>query len=382
MSLYVPEGTPPIVQNAMARIERRLPHPGDVLVGQGTRVEPEDIIAKAFLPASPQIINVAQTLAIPPSLVGEAMLHETGEQVAAESILARWGLFGERSCKTPVGGIIVTVDTETGYVTIAPDPLEVTMAANIRGVAMEIIPHEGVIIETPAAQVYGIFGFGEERSGVLQLFVTDPDQVITQEHIDARSAYTILVCGAGITAAALKKAVQAQVRGIVVGGIEEQEWRAFLGWASPKAWRTGLKTWEIPDPQQNHTLGLTLLVTEGFGIRPMSQPIFELLSARTGQEALIDGKTRIQRPMRRPRLVVSLARSSGSQLDLPRPQLRPEATVRLLDTAHLGQIAKVLSIPSFPVHLPSGIHTMAVEVIQDEGEPSFWLPRTAVEVLN
>jgi len=381
MSRYVPEGIPPIVSGTMARIERRLPHPGEVLVHEGTRVEPEDIIARAFLPASPQVINVAQSLAIPPDLVEDVMLYEVGNKVSQGDELAQGGLMsGGRSCLSPVSGIISTIDTETGYVTIAPDPIEFTMPANIRGVVMEILPHEGVIIETPAAEVYGVFGVGGERSGILQLFVTDPDEIVTDEHIDVRSAYTILIGGAGITAAALKRAVQSQVRGIIVGGIEERELRAFLGWVSQNDWHTGVKSWRVPDPQYTPDPGLTLMITEGFGIHAMSKPLFELLSARDRQEALIDGTTQLRQGLRRPRLVISLTRSAEAQLETPRPQLRPDATVRLLDTAHMGHIAKVRSVSSSLRRVASGAYTEAVEVVQEEGKP-YWLPVTAIEVL-
>ncbi len=381
MSLYVPEGTPPIVPGAMARIERRLPHPGEVLVREGARVEPGDLIARAFLPSAPQIVNVAQALAIPPSLVGRAMLCEVGDQVSQGHDLARAGFVGARSCKAPVSGIVTAIDSETGYVTLAPDPLEMTMTANVRGVVMEILPYEGVIIETLAAQVYGVFGVGEERNGVLQLLVTDPDQVVTHEYIDARYSYMILIGGSGVTAEALRRAVQSQVRGIIVGGIDEEELRDFLGWEHYHEWHTGVRSWRLPNPQHTPDPGITLLVTEGFGIHPMSAPLFDLLSSRAGQDTLIDGTTCLRQGMRRPRLVISLARSEGMNLELPRPQLRPEAMVRLLDSDHLGQVAKVLSVPSVPVVIGAGVRSLAVEVVQEQ-RPPFWVPRTAVEVLN
>jgi hypothetical protein len=57
MSLYVPTGTPPLIASAMARIERRLPNPGDVLVRAGQRVEPEEVVARAYVPGTPQVVN-------------------------------------------------------------------------------------------------------------------------------------------------------------------------------------------------------------------------------------------------------------------------------------------------------------------------------------
>jgi hypothetical protein len=245
---------------------------------------------------------------------------------------------------------------------------------------MEILPHRGIVIETPAAQVYGAFGCGGERNGVLRLILIDAHEIITPDHIDARSTFSILVSsGAGITAAALQRAVQEQVRGVVVGGIDERELRAFLGWASQQAWYTGSGGWQFPNMRHTPDPGLTLIVTEGFGARPMSPPLFDLLSSKDRQEALIDGTTRLRRPMRRPRLIVPLARGSGD-VEPPRLQIKPGVQVRLLDMEHLGQVASVRTVSLSPRRTESGVRASAVEVVQDD-TPPFWLPRTAVEVL-
>lgn len=377
MSLYNPEGTPPVVPGAMARIERRLPYPGEVLVREGSRVEPEDIIARTLRPAPPQIINVARTLGIPPGEVLRAMDHEVGNKVSAGKRLAHVRSPFGRSCAAPVGGMITAIDGETGYVTIAPDPEEHALQAAVRGLVMEVLPYEGVVIETPAAQAYGAFGVGEERSGVLRLLALDPADVIQADKIDAKSAYAIIICGASIGAAALRRAVKEQVRGVIVGGIEERELREFLGWADSSSWRVGVHSWQWPSPRLVSDPKLTLVVTEGFGARPMNQAIFDLLSAQDRQEALIDGTTSLRRPQRRPRVVVPISR--GAQAEPPRPQLRPGASVRLLDAAHLGQTATVRTLPAAPRRVGSGARLAAVEVITEDGP--LWLPRTCVEVL-
>src|SRR5919109_2291724 len=98
MSLYVPTGTPPLIASAMARIERRLPHPGDVLVRAGQRVEPEEAVARAYLPGTPQVVNLARALMIAPALVERAMIREVGNKVAQGEVLARSSRVGGRTC--------------------------------------------------------------------------------------------------------------------------------------------------------------------------------------------------------------------------------------------------------------------------------------------
>lgn len=141
--MYNPEGTPPVIPNAMARIERRLPQPGSVLVRVGERVEPETKIATAFLTMPPQVINVATTLGIPPAQVERAMRLERGNKVAQGEVLARANRLGGRVCYMPISGMIAALDQETGYVTIAPDPVEYELFSAVRGIVMEVFPHEG-----------------------------------------------------------------------------------------------------------------------------------------------------------------------------------------------------------------------------------------------
>ena len=382
MSLYVPTGTPPLIHSAVARIERRLPSAGEVLVRQGQRVEPEEVVAKAFLPGTPVIVNLARALSIAPAMVERAMAREVGNKVAQGEVLARSSRIGGRSCLSPVSGKIESVDSETGYVTISPDPTMYELQATVRGLVMEIIPNQGVVIETPAAQVYGVFGVGQERSGVLQLLVTDPSEAIVPDMINAKSAYAILIGGSGITAAALRRAIKEQVRGVIVGGIEEAELRAFLGANSLNCWRTGSGGWQFPVNVPGQPTELTLVVTEGFGVHPMSLPLFELLALHDRQEALIEGHTRLRGPMRRPRVVVPLSsRTAGVQLEPPRPALRPGATVRILHGAQLGQIGQIRSVSKGPRRLPSRVRGPAVELVLEDNT-ALMLPRTDVEILS
>lgn len=380
MSLYIPEGTVPLVQSAMVRIERRLPHPGEILVRVGGRVEPEDIIARAYVPAAPQVINVARALGISPNQVPQAMRREPNNRVSRGEILARASRFGGRGCQAPVDGLITGVDSETGYVTLAPDPVLYELTASIRGVVMEVQSNEGVVIETQAAEAYGAFGIGQERSGVLRLLAIDPDEIVQPDQINPRSAYAILICGGGITAAALRRAVQEQVRGIIVGGIEEHELRTFLGWSGQACWQVGNGSWQLPMPPYAADPGLTLVITEGFGIRPMATPLFEMLSTHDRAEALISGMTNLRQPRRRPRIVVPLSRGSSPQEDVEPARLQVGAVVRLLDSQRLGEVARVRTITHQPRRLASGIRSTAVEVQQDDADP-FWLPHSAVEVI-
>ncbi|MDW8234717.1 MAG: hypothetical protein RMJ54_18250, partial [Roseiflexaceae bacterium] len=109
-------------------------------------------------------------------------------------------------------------------------------------------------------------------------------------------------------------------------------------------------------------------VTEGFGNRPMSRPLFDLLASYAGREALVEGTTHGWGDGRRPRVVIPLpTRTTGVTLDAPRPMVRPGAIVRMLHQPYLGQIGQVRSISVAPQRLPSRIRTLAADVVLEDG---------------
>lgn len=382
MTHFYPDGTPPVVTHTIARIERQLPVVGEVLVRVGSRVEPDDVVLRANYPLDPQIVNIARDLGVLPNQVYSKMKKEEGNKVSKGEVLAKASVLSGRTTLAPVSGTITTIDRSTGYVTITPNPLPIELKAQVRGIVMEVPDQRTIVIETPASYVQGIFGVGGERFGVLRLLVTDPRERVDADQISTREAYAIVIAGASITAAALRRAVEEQVRGIIVGGIEEHELRDFLGDKSGEAWRTGYNTWRLPAPPYNRDPGLTLMVTEGFGVQPMSQPLFKTLASYDQQEALIEGATQLRSPQRRPRLIVPLSRvRSVDQTNAARLKLAVNSTVRIVAGAWRGQVGTIRSFPSEPQIMPSGIRGRAVEVIVADGSQVL-LPAAALEALT
>ena len=209
MTHYYPDGTPSVVTHTVARIERQLPVAGEVLVRIGSRVEPDDVVLRAAYPLDPQIVNVARDLGVLPNHVYDKMKKEEGNKVSKGEVIAKASFLSGRTTASPVSGTITTIDRTTGYVTITPNPLPIELKAQVRGIVMEVPDQRTVIIETPASYVQGIFGVGGERFGVLRLLCTDPAERIDADKIDPQSAYAILIAGASITAAALRRCLEA-----------------------------------------------------------------------------------------------------------------------------------------------------------------------------
>lgn len=373
MPSHFPDGLPAVLPATVAQIHRRLPAHGDITVRVGSRVEPDDAIGQATVSPPAVFIDVAAALDIAPHDVPRRVKRKIGEHVTPQQVLAKRG---SRKCSPPVAGTLSVVDGETGVVIITPDPVTTTLPASVRGYVADVSPGSSALIETAAALIQGVFGIGGEQFGVLRLLVTDRNEPITPDLIDARSAYAIIIGGAGITAEALRKAQQEQVRGVIVGSIEQAEVRSFLGMSQQSDWYSYGQTSGAPTP--------TVLVTEGFGTYSMSEPIFELLTRYDRQEAFLDGTTTLVPPIQRPRLVIPLPRLQGGQVAAAPQEIAVGAIVRLIDERHLGQIGRIVALSGSAgstAQLASGVRTATATVQISESE-RIVLPQTAVEAIG
>jgi hypothetical protein len=84
------------------------------------------------------------------------------------------------------------------------------------------------------------------------------------------------------------------VSGIVTGGVDQKDLTDFMG----REIGLGVTGTE--------SVGLTLIITEGFGVYPMRDETFSLLKSHEGKNASIDGTTQIRQRILRPEIVVPL----------------------------------------------------------------------------
>ena len=85
-----------------------------------------------------------------------------------------------------------------------------------------------------------------------------------------------------VTTEAIQKAIQNGVKGIIAGGIDDADLRELLGYELGVA-ITG-----------SEEIGITLVITEGFGRIAMAEQTFTLLKAREGMKTSINGATQIR----------------------------------------------------------------------------------------
>ena len=357
------------------RARRMLPVHGDVLVTLGQLVKARDIVARTSIEGDITPVGIAGLLSVPAEDVPQLLLVKVGDAIAIGQIIARTkGIFGigKKELASPAAGTIESVSATTGQMMVRGAPIAVEATAYIDGVVTEVLPGEGAVIEADAVFVQGIFGIGGETVGVLRVATATHDARLDAAQISADMKGAIVVGGARVTAAAVKAAQNAGVAGIIAGGIDDSDLRDILGYDLGVA-ITGTER-----------IGLTIVITEGFGDIAMAARTFALLHSFAGREASMNGATQIRAGVMRPEIVI--ARNATDAL--PSQGARPEAgaleigtQVRLIRDPSFGKLGLVSALPSEPAVLGSGSKARVLEVSFDDGSRAI-VPRANIELIE
>ncbi len=322
------------------RRERVLPSRGEVLVQPGEFVGSADIVARCELPGEIQVVDVSRELRVRQDKAEEYVRKSARDPVQANEVLAApRGLFGrlQRACRSPVDGHVVAV--RNGLVLIESLPIPFDLNAHLKGQVANVMPNLGVVISTVGALIQGVWGSGKEAEGVLKVLVDNPQRPLRAHAIDVSCHGTLVVGGRILDEKALEQAVEAKVRGIIAGSVNADLLPVLEG---------------LPFP---------VLITEGFGALPISEPIFSLLDANAGREAMLNAETRTRWGAKRPELVIPLRAEEKRPAEEAGPQpLDVGMQVRVLREPHLGAIGTVRDLPPLPHVVESGARLRVAEV--------------------
>ena len=356
--------------------KRLLPIPGIVLVQEGESVSSDKVVARAELPGKVHVVNVVNLLGILPEDLKEFMVKREGERVEQGQVLAenkpliKWF---KSTVVSPITGSVETISNSTGQVLLREPPRRLDLFSYVDGRVVEVIPGQGVRIETTCAFVQGIFGVGGETWGTLVMVATSPQQSLEAGQLTSDHAGKIVIGGAFVGAKALQRAKAVGVKGLVVGGMHDKDLRSLLGYDLGVA-ITGTEN-----------IGFTLVLTEGFGQIPMASKTFELLQALNGRKASISGATQIRAGVIRPEIIVPRgSEESINTADLS-GQVRAGAKigdpVRVIREPFFGRIGEVVALPSDLLMIPTESHVRVMEIVFADGTKAV-VPRANVEIIE
>ena len=368
----------------VVRKTRRLPLTGHVLVELGARVTAKDVVARTELPGKVTLQNLATTLGVLPDELEAKLLVRVGDAVTCDFPIARtrtWFGWSSRDVRSPVDGVLESVSAVTGMAVLRGPPAPVEVRAYVDGRVVEVLPDEGVVIETSGAMVQGIFGLGGERQAPIVVVKQDPAALLVATDLDATHRGAVVLGGARVTLEALRRAIELEVAAVVCGGFAYQDVRELLGYDLGVA-ITG-----------SEAIGTTLIVTEGFGDIAMAGATHALLASLAGKVASVNGATQIRAGVIRPEVIVPGSPASAGDLHhgfaghgdagAARPVLGGliiGAAVRCIRAPYFGRIGSVARLPIELHTLPSETRVRVLEV--DLGTERVTVPRANVEVIE
>jgi hypothetical protein len=356
-------------------VRRVLPIPGDVLVKAGDRVNAQTVVARTYMPGDITPVNLANQLSLGPAEAPGALLKKEGERIEKGEPLARTkGLFGffQSEFASPAGGTIESISSVTGQLMIRGEPLPIQVLAYLAGTVVEVVPNEGVVIEAEAAIVQGIFGIGGEAYGKIRIICDGPDQEVGAARITDDCRGQVLVGGGRIHEEAIRRAVKVGAAAIVGGGIDDDDLKAILGYDLGVA-ITG-----------SEHIGVSVIITEGFGDVTMARRTFELLKRHAGQEAAVNGATQIRAGVMRPEIVIPAATGADTTAAGEARGggiLAVKSRVRMIRDPYFGQLGRVSALPHEPQVLETGSKARILTVSCDDGR-EIVVPRANVELVS
>ncbi len=364
------------VTNRMThRCRRVLPIKGDVLVEAGEAVDARQTVARTFMPGDITPVNLANILSMPVTDVKECVLKNEGERIDVDEPLAQTkGIFGlfRTTYRSRHAGTVETVSDLTGQVIIRGAPLPVEVKAYLTGSVVEVIPDEGVVIEADVALIQGIFGIGGEAYGTIRVVAKSHEHELVPDLITPAMSGCVIVGGGRVTHAAIMRAIEVGAAGVVAGGLDDEDLKEVLGYDLGVA-ITGTER-----------IGVTVVLTEGFGDIAMAVRTFDLLRRHEGDCAAINGATQIRAGVLRPEIVIPLTADEKAEEAEPEHTsglLEIGRTVRIIRDPYFGLIGEVAGLPQELTALGSGSKARVLEVRLDSGD-SVVVPRANVELIE
>lgn len=360
-----------VSDGVLVRKERKLPLMGDVLVAVGDAVTADTVVARTELPGNVNLVNIAGTLSVPAGELEPCMRVQVGDAVRQNDVLAETkGLFGlfKGQCRAPVAGILESVSNITGQAVLreAATPLEIR--AYIKGEIIEILPGEGVVVQAQATFVQGILGVGGETVGELVFATEKPSDPVTAARLKPEHAGKVVIGGSRIESDAIARARQLGIKALVAGGIDDADLRLLLGYELGVA-ITG-----------HEDIGITVVITEGFGDIAMADRTFGLLRTRVGALASVNGATQIRAGVLRPEIVIPEEAPSEKRREIAGGVLDIGSHVRVIRDPFFGRVGVVSALPVSLTQLETEAHVRVAAVRL--GDSEVVLPRANIELIE
>ena len=341
--------------NIVTRIFRNLSGKGKIYVSVGQEVTPSDIIGTATVSSGFRTLDLPKLLSCKVEDCKKYLKPSIGQRFYKGELLAykpKGFLEPEKVVVAPTDGILEFFNPKSGEARIALLPKKTDLPAGVYGTIEAVDnPRAQVIIKTQVTRISGIFGTGRMRDGMLQV-LTARDKLVVASMINPQLSDRILLGGSLIFKDAISNAISCSVNGIITGGINAKDYKGMAGG-------------RITFPKKLETdIGISVLVTEGFGSIPIGEDIYQTLAYYDGKFVIVDGnKALINLPSFESDSIINVRKVHLPPLeqtpvlkdqDIEVVELKNGMKVRVVGSSFIGEEGTLLNIDQKLTLLASG----------------------------
>lgn len=321
----------------------------------GQKINPTDVVAEALVGRKHLIVDVARLLRVSPRNAAALIKVKKGQKVAKGEVIAEGtGLFA-REASSPEEGRVVAVGG--GKLVLETGGSLFELVAGIPGQVTEVIGNRGVIIRSTGAVVQGLWGNGRLETGVMISVMEQPDQFVEASRFDVSIRGSIILGSCLEDPAVLKAAMELPVRGLVLASM------------SPAL---------LPQALQ---ATFPILLTDGFGRRPMNSIAYKLLTTNIKRDVALNAEIYDRINGTRPEVFIPLPVTQEPPEPREVETFAPGQIVRVINLSGPSQIGSLTQLFTHPVTLASKLRAKAALIRLESGE-EISVSLTNLEVLG
>jgi len=334
---------------------RQLPFPGTVLVAEGDKVNPEDVIAETSLPKEIVMLDIARGLGVSQDEAETCIVREVGEALVEGDIIAQCEKPLPRLVRAPVDGRLV--DVVHGQAVIAAGESSIQVSAGMIGDIVEVIPEYGAVIHAHGSLLQGVWGNGKIGKGTLYWVDSPPSTSIETSALDDLEKGQVLAGGLCLHVSVLESAQEKEAAGVILNAIAPELISSAMALSFP------------------------VIVLGGFGVLPVDQRTVDLLCSQAGKTACVNAAAADDVKGLRPEVIIPLeGKLTGEDLGF-QSEIAAGRRVRILSGEFAGRVGEVEECLEEPFRFESGLEVNSAAICLDDGK-SATLPQSNLVILE
>ena len=339
-------------QGVMIERKRTLPYPAGILVRRGQLVAAPDVVVEESFISGHQLFDVSRGLGVSKARADELVVCKVGSKVTAGDLLAGPLGITRRVIRATNSGKVVYIGDGNVLLEVVGTPTQ--LKAGMPGEVVDLIPEQGVILQTGGDLVQGVWGNNQIAEGELYGCLDSTDQALTVEVLNDLPPGIILTAGYCADPKVLKTAVEKSISGIILASLHPAL---------------------IPLAAQ---LQVPVMILEGFGCHPVNPLAREIILANQGSHSALNSQPVNKLTNTRPELVIPHSVTQSPSKPALVELFAPGKKVRIINSCRLGRTGILIDLVGEQT-LPSGMRAAAAKV--QSGDQEEIVPLVNLEIV-